>query len=127
VRVTADRTPLNLHALWDGLITSTKNVSRLRRIATELRSHFSNIQLTKLANSDPSAWAKESYAAAVEVAYQNGAVRGTPKGEHRDCGELNAAAVLPAGYAVSARTVADRRIVLATYRLEALLRRTFRN
>ena len=125
VRVAADRTPLNLHDLWDGLITSTNNVSRLRRIATKLRSQFSKTELTKLANSDPGAWAKESYAAAVEVAYQNGAVRGTPQGDHPDCRELNAAAVLPAGYAVSARNVAERRIVLASYRLAAQLERMF--
>jgi hypothetical protein len=53
VRVTADRTPLNLHALWDGLITSTSNVSRLKRIATEVRSQFSKTELTELTNSDP--------------------------------------------------------------------------
>jgi hypothetical protein len=123
VRVAADRTPLNLHALWDGLITSSTNVSRLKRIATELRNQFSETDLTGLANSDPSAWAKESYAAAVEVAYRNGAVRGRPKGQARDCREVTDAAILPNGYAPTARRVADRRAVLAGYRLADWLRR----
>jgi hypothetical protein len=123
VRVAADRTPLNLHALWDELITSTNNVGRLRRIATELRTQFSKTELPELANSDPNAWAKESYSAAVEVAYRNGAVRGTPKSQAKDCREVTAAAVLPPGYAPVARRVADRRIVLAGYRLADWLRR----
>jgi hypothetical protein len=78
VLVAADRTPLNLHALWDGLVTSSNNVSRLRLIGRGLRSQFSNIEPTKLFNSDPRTWAKESYAAA-DVAYQKGVVRGTPQ------------------------------------------------
>jgi hypothetical protein len=123
VRMAADRTPLNLHALWDGLITSTNNVGRLRRIATELRTQFSKTELPELANSDPKAWAKESYSAAVEVAYRNGAVRGTPKSQAKDCREVTAAAVLPPGYAPVARRGADRRIVLSAYRLGDLLRR----
>jgi hypothetical protein len=123
VRVAADRTPLNLHALRDELITSTNNVGRLRRIATELRTQFSKTELPELANSDPNAWAKESYSAAVEVAYRNGAVRGTPKSQAKDCREVTAAAVLPPGYAPVARRVADRRIVLAGYRLADWLRR----
>jgi hypothetical protein len=125
VRVTADRTPLNLHALWDGLITSTSNVSRLKRIATELRNKFSETDLTELANSDPKAWAKESYSAAVEVAYRNGAARGTPKSQAKDCREVTAAAVLPPGYAPVARRVADRRIMLAAYRLATLIGQIF--
>jgi hypothetical protein len=39
------RVPLNLHRLWDGVITSTDNVGRLRNIATELLSKFSRVGL----------------------------------------------------------------------------------
>jgi S1/P1 Nuclease len=125
VRVEAFRTPMNLHTLWDGLITSTDNVGRLRRIATGLRTQFRKTDLTELANSDPAAWAKESYGAAVDVAYQNGALRGTPQGQADDCRQITGAAILPSGYLSTARSIADRRIVLAGYRLAALLGRMF--
>jgi hypothetical protein len=85
VRVRPGGAPLNLHALWDGLITSSNNTELLKRIAATLRTSMSVSELT---NPDPREWAKESFSAAVDVAYQNGAVRGTPKGEHRDCGEI---------------------------------------
>jgi hypothetical protein len=123
VRVSPDRAPLNLHALWDGLITSTKDVERLRKLATETRNKFSRSELPELANAEPDAWAKEGYVIAVESAYQNGSLRGTPKGKHGDCRDVSEAAVLPSGYAAAARHVADRRIVLAGYRLASLLGR----
>jgi hypothetical protein len=127
VRVEPDRAPLDLHRLWDGLITSSNNVNRLRRIATQLGSKFPRAGLSELSSTDPESWANESYEAAIQIAYQNGKLRGTPKGQHRDCRGLAGAAVVPDGYAVSARNVADRRIVLASYRLAALLGRIFDN
>jgi hypothetical protein len=127
VRVASDRPPLDLHQLWDDLITSSNNVSRLRHIARELSSKFPPAGLSELASADTEAAAKESYAIAVENAYQNGKLRGTPRGEHRDCREIADAAVLPAGYASSARNLADRRVVLAGYRLAGLLKRIFGN
>jgi hypothetical protein len=30
------RAPIDLHALWDGIITSRNNIGRLRKVATEL-------------------------------------------------------------------------------------------
>jgi S1/P1 Nuclease len=45
VRLATGRAPLDLHRLWDGLITSTNNVGRLRNIATELLSKFSRVAL----------------------------------------------------------------------------------
>jgi hypothetical protein len=44
-----------------------------------------------------------------------------------DCTMVAAAPVLPAGYAVSASRIADRRMILAAYRLTDLLRRVTRN
>ena len=43
VRVAADRAAIDLHRLWDGLITSTNNVGQLSRIATELLAKFSEL------------------------------------------------------------------------------------
>ena len=58
----------------------------------------------------------------MKIAYQSGSIAGTPKGDHRDCSEITDAVVLPNGYARVARRMADRRIILAAYRLAALLR-----
>jgi hypothetical protein len=44
-----------------------------------------------------------------------------------DCTMVAATPVLPAGYVVSASRIADRRIMLAGYRLANLLRRVVEN
>jgi hypothetical protein len=71
----------------------------------------------------PEAWAQESFEIATKIAYQNGAFRGTPKGNRRDCREVTDAASLPSGYTSIARKIADRRMILAGYRLANLLQR----
>jgi hypothetical protein len=53
-------------------------------------------------------WAKESYEIATKIAYQNGALRETPKGKRRDCREVTDAAVLPNGYTAIAKKIPDR-------------------
>jgi hypothetical protein len=54
VRVTQDRQPMDLHRFWDGVITSSSNLTRLRNEATALRNRhgFQRSQLTEL--EDPS-------------------------------------------------------------------------
>ena len=76
---------------------------------------------------DPETWAKESFEIATKITYQNGTLRGTPKGQVKDCREVSDAAVLPANYAAIARHIADRRMILASYRLAGLLQRIQRN
>ena len=73
--------------------------------------------------SDPETWAKESFDIATKIAYQNGALRGTRKGRRRGCREATDAVVLPNGYAGIARKIADRRMMLAGYRLADVLQR----
>jgi hypothetical protein len=62
-----------------GLLTSTNNTRTLRNMATELRNRFPRDDLTELTSAEPEAWAKESFEIASKIAYQNGALRGTPK------------------------------------------------
>ena len=81
VRVAQDRAALSLHRLWDGLITSSNNVGQLRKIAAALLSRFSSSRFRELDHSEPEWWAKESYAIATKIAYQDGSIRGTPKGQ----------------------------------------------
>jgi hypothetical protein len=78
-------------------------------------------RLTRLV--DLESWAKESFEIATKIAYRNGGRIGIPRGGNKDCTTVSAAPVLPAGYVVTASRIADRRIILAGYRLADLLTR----
>jgi hypothetical protein len=123
VRTTRDSAPVNLHMLWDGLVTSTNDIGALTAIATELRRKYPSSQFKEIASGDPKTWAQESYDIAKMNAYMNGSLRGTPKGHARDCSELIEAKILPTGYEAKAKEIAERRVVLAGYRLASLLQR----
>ena len=96
-------------------------------MAIDLTNRFPRAGLTELAASDPEVWAKESFEIATKIAYQDGALRGTPKEKRRGCREFTDAAMLPNGYAAIARKIADRRMILAGYRLADLLQRISAN
>jgi hypothetical protein len=70
---------------------------------------------------------KESFEIATKIAYRNGAHFGIPKGGAMDCTMVAAAPMLPMGYVVSASRIADRRMILAGYRLADLLTRFLGN
>jgi hypothetical protein len=116
---------MDLHRFWDGVITSSQNLTRLRNEATALRNRqeFQRSQLTELASTDFESWAKESFEVATKFAYRNGGRIGIPRGGNKDSTTVTAAPLLPVGYVVSARRIADRRMVLAGYRLADLLGR----
>src|SRR5262249_34868311 len=114
-----------LHRFSDSVITSSQNLTRLRNDATTLRNRqeFQRSQLTELANTDFESWAKESFDVATKIAYLNGRLVGVPRHGNKDCSTVAAAPVLPVGYVVNASRIADRRIILAGYRLADLLTR----
>jgi len=74
VRVTQAGQPMDLHRFWDGVITSSQNLTRLRNEATALRNRqeFQRSQLTELGNTAFESWAKESFEIATKIAYRNG-------------------------------------------------------
>jgi hypothetical protein len=78
----------------------------------------------RLASTDFESWAKESFEIATKIAYRNGGRIGIPRGGNLDCTMVAAAPVLPVEYVVSASRIADRRVILAGYRLADLLTRT---
>jgi hypothetical protein len=78
---------------------------------------LTNSKRKELASTDFESWAKESYDLATKIAYRNGGRIGIPRGGNLDCAMVAAAPVLPAGYVVSASRIADRRLILAGYRL----------
>jgi hypothetical protein len=99
VRVTQAGQPMALHRFWDGVITSSLNLTRLRNEATALRNRqeFQRSQLTELENTSFESWAKESYDIATKIAYRNGGRIGIPKDGAIDCTMVAAAPVLPVG------------------------------
>lgn len=121
IRVVPEREPLNLHMLWDGSVTSSDDTRALAGIAAELRKKFPEVQTAEIARGEPRAWAEESFELAKKSAYLDGQLRGTPKAQRRDCGEVDDAKVLPAGYLAKAKEIAERRIALAGYRMARLL------
>jgi hypothetical protein len=58
-----------------------------------------------------------------KITYQNGELRGTPKGQHKDCREIEHAAILSPAYVGMAKTIADRRMIVSGYRLANLMAR----
>jgi S1/P1 Nuclease len=85
VRVTQFSQPMDLHRFWDGVITSSSNLTRLRNEAETLRNRqeFQRRQLTELASTDFESWAKESFEIATKIAYRNGEGLGVPRAEVR--------------------------------------------
>jgi S1/P1 Nuclease len=77
----------------------------------------------ELQETNAESWAKESFEIATKIAYQNGRLVGSPRDGNRNCTAVTAAPVLPVGYVAIASRIADRRIILAGYRLADLLRR----
>jgi hypothetical protein len=73
--------PMDLHRFWDGVITSSANLTRLRNQATALRNRpeLQRSQLTELTNIDFESWAKESYEIETKIAYRNGGRLGISK------------------------------------------------
>jgi hypothetical protein len=124
VRATEAGQSMDLHRFWDGVTTSSSNLTRLRNEASALRNRqgFQRSQLTELANTDFESWAKESFEIATKFAYRNGRPIGISKGENKDCRDVQAAPMLPVGYVVNVSRIADRRVILAGYRLADLLR-----
>jgi S1/P1 Nuclease len=110
-------------------LVASANLTRLRNEATALRNRqgFHRSQLTELANTDFESWAKESFEIATKIAYRNGGRIGTPKAGATDCTMVATAPALPVGYVVSSSRIADRRMILAGYRLADLLIRMAQN
>ena len=75
------------------------------------RQEFQRSQLTELGKADFESWAKESFDIATKIAYRNRGQIGSPRGASMDCTMITAAPVLPVGYVVSTRRIADRRMI----------------
>jgi hypothetical protein len=86
------------------------------------RQEFLQSHLAELASADFEAWARESFEIAIKIVYRNDGRTGIPRLGNLDCAIVAAAPpTLPVGYVVSASRIADRRILLAVYRLADFL------
>ncbi len=120
IKVKQNSKPINLHRFWDDLILGSENVRTVRNRAARLRLNpsYSRSKLTELSRKQFDDWAKpESYELAKKVAYRNGTLAGSP--------QEDSAPVLPADYSNTALGVAERRALLAGYRLADLLQQVF--
>ena len=100
---------------------------RLEQVLGRLTSiETSCAYLCQRSASNPYPAQQESFEIATKFSYRNGGRIGIPRGGNKDCTMVAAAPAFPAGYAASASRVADRRMILAGYRLD-LLRRLLGN
>ncbi len=117
VKVGPDGKGLNLHYLWDGLITGSTDFRDVKNLAAELRlrPEFARDELTELAEESFENWAKvESFELAKTVVHRNGTLKG-------GTGEFSAVE-LPADYTKTGKALAERRGVLAGYRIAEKLK-----
>ena len=102
---------INLHSYWDSLGGIGHEIPVLTARAADLEKKYPRDSLPELrAATDMRGWALESRLLAVSAVYRRGKLPGSDQPE----------AVLPAlpeDYASAARTLAERRLALAGYRL----------
>jgi len=120
IRVKPDSSTINLHAFWDDLILGSERFQTVRNRAVELRLQrdLQRSELPELSNSQIESWAKqESHSIAIQQAYRNGQFIGSQ--------DKTNGAVLPSDYVATVKPIAERRLVLAGYRLADLLEQSF--
>jgi hypothetical protein len=117
VRVSEGRAVIDMHSLWDGLLGSSQTYRATGNAAIELRRRpdFARAKLTELKATNAKAWADESVKISRDMVYAGGTLKG---GTDRTAGP-----VLPDGYAKRAKAIAERRVVLAGYKLAEALKR----
>jgi hypothetical protein len=120
IRPKASEPPTRLHSFWDGLVIKSEGFVLVRNKAEELRSRVSHRRaaLRELSERDFHDWSKEeSFPAAKIHAYRSGALVVGSDEEHAE--------LLPANYTFIVKPLAERRMVLAGYRLADILKDTF--
>ena len=116
IRVREGASTISLHTFWDDLILGSERFQSVRNTATALRLQpdHARAQLPELRETNFEQWAtQESFTVAKEDAYRHGQLRGS---RDKQNGE-----VFPADYITTVKPHAERRIVLAGYRLADVL------
>lgn len=120
IRARENSSVINLHQFWDDLIIGSGRFQDTRHRAVELRlrPEFERPKLTELETAGFENWAKEGFAVALKHTYREGNLQGSTT--------RTEAPVLPEDYVKNAKAVGERRIVLAGYRLAAVLHELLR-
>jgi hypothetical protein len=116
IRAKEDSNTISLHQFWDDLILGSDRFQSVRNQAISLRQNtdYQRDNLPELAETSFENWGKkESYQLAPQV-YEN-----------LQSGSKTNGKVLPEGYLDPAKTIAQKRMVLAGYRLADYLKAAF--
>jgi S1/P1 Nuclease len=116
IRAKEGSSTISLHKYWDDLILGSDRFQSVRNQAISLRQNadYERGNLPELAETSFEKWSKvESYKLAPQV-YEN-----------LQSGTKTDGKALPDGYADTAKTIAERRLVLAGYRLADYLKAAF--
>jgi hypothetical protein len=117
IRAREDSKPISLHWFWDGLIVGGDEVRETGNKAIELRNEYPRSKLKEIGKQvsagDIDRWVQESFQLARRSVYRQGKLIGNPV-------EKNAP-VLPEGYSTQVQPLAQRRAVLASYRMAAVI------
>jgi S1/P1 Nuclease len=116
IRAKVGSSTISLHKYWDDLILGSDRLQSVRNQAISLRqnANYQRDNLPQLAETSFEKWGRiESYKLAPQV-YKN-----------LQSGTKTNGKVLPAGYAATAKSIAEQRLVLAGYRLADYLKTAF--
>lgn len=120
IRKKAGSSPMSLHSYWDGLVTTNSSYAGNRKEVDKLMenpAHAKEKLATDLARPDFDDWLDESFRLAKKATY-------TFDGELLKGGTTKASAeALPTGYHEEAEKHAERRAVLAGYRIADVLKK----
>ncbi len=116
IRAKTGASGMTLHQYWDDLLIGSERFQSVRNKATELRlrADFAKPKLEELPEASFERWvAKESFGLVGAVVYRNGTLAGGT--------DFGTAVALPEDYAKTCKPIAERRAVVAGYRIAAAL------
>ncbi|AFY93103.1 S1/P1 nuclease [Chamaesiphon minutus] len=115
IRAKEGSSTISLHKYWDDLILGSDRFQSVRNQAISLRQNtdYQRTNFPEITETSFDKWGKESYKLAPSV-YEN-----------VQSGTKTNGKALPDGYADTAKTIAQRRLVLAGYRLADYLKSAF--
>lgn len=117
VRESLDSDPESLHSYWDGIVHGNGESDDALRRAHTLTAKLPRTSFPQLATSSGiAAWAQESADIASKIAYRNDLLTGISALEAKP---------LSASYIADSKTVGERQLTLAGYRLADVLRSLF--
>lgn len=123
--------PMRLHAFWDGAMGTDSRYENVAKLTASLQTDpaLSPLNLPELtSHQTPQSWAQESYELAIQEVYQNGNLQiaeWKPAYDRAGATPGPEVPVFSDAIKANARTVSERRLVLAGHRLARQLATIF--